>query len=203
MAKEGEEFRGVGFFGEDGADEGHAVGAEEGAAEVFEGGEEIATGGAGVDGGLGELEGAEGGGGKVGFAGPAAVDGGFADAGGEGDVIERHAAVALLGEVAEGDFENAPFGFRVAGAAGGSFLGDRCNHRTMLTIYNDTIQYRIVSERTKESRCGSGLSGQGMWAGRWGGGGRGAAMGCCLRRGIRNQRRCGAWRRGRGTGRGR
>ena len=134
----------MGFFGQNGADEGHAVGAHEGAAEVFKGGDEVGAGGAGVDRGLGELEGAESGGGKVGFARPAAVDGGFADAGGEGDVIEGHTAVAFLGEVAEGDFENATFGFGIAGAAGGFFLGNGCNHRTMLTIYNDTIQYRIV-----------------------------------------------------------
>ena len=90
----------MGLFGEDGADEGEAVWAEEGAGEVFERGDEIAGGGSGVDGRFGELEGAEGGGGQIGFAGPAALDGGFADAGGEGDVVERHPAIALFGEVA-------------------------------------------------------------------------------------------------------
>jgi hypothetical protein len=37
LTEEGEESGGVRFFGEDGADEGHAVGAHERAAEVLEG----------------------------------------------------------------------------------------------------------------------------------------------------------------------
>lgn len=111
----------MGFFGENGADQGQAVGAEERTGEVFECGDEVACGGSGIDGRFGELEGAKRGGGQIGLARPAAVDGGFADAGGEGDVVERHAAVALFGEVAEGNFEDAAFCFRIPRAAGGFF----------------------------------------------------------------------------------
>lgn len=132
----------MGLFGEDGADEGEAVGAEEGAGEVLERGDEVAGGGSGIDGRFGELEGAEGGGGQIGFAGPSAIDGGFADAGGEGDVVERHAAVALFGEVAKGYFEDAAFCFRIARPAGGLFFYFFCGHDSILTIYIDTIQYR-------------------------------------------------------------
>jgi predicted dinucleotide-binding enzyme len=175
LTEEREELRRMSLLGEDGADEGHAVGAEKGTAEVFESGNEVAAGGACVDGGLGELEGAEGGGGEVGFAGPAAVNGRFADAGGESDVIERHAGVTLFGEVTEGNFEDAALGIGVAGAAGRFFWGNRCNHGTMLTIYNDTIQYRIENIYSGEEEMRIGIIGSGNVGGtlgrRWAAGG--------------------------------
>ena len=50
-AEEGEQLRGVRLFGQHRADQRHAVGAEEGAGEVFESAGEVANRGAGIDGG--------------------------------------------------------------------------------------------------------------------------------------------------------
>jgi hypothetical protein len=114
-------------------------------------------------------DGAEGGGGEIGLAGPAAIDGGFADAGGDGDVIERHAGVALFGEVAEGDFEDAALGFRIAGTSRGFFRRFCCDHSSMVTIHYDTVQYR---NRRRHAHWNSGIGKCGRDAGVAVGGGR-------------------------------
>jgi hypothetical protein len=49
--EKGKQFRGVGFFGEDGANECHTVWAEQGAAEVLQGSDEVPARRTGVDGG--------------------------------------------------------------------------------------------------------------------------------------------------------
>lgn len=119
-AEEGKQFRSMSFFGQNRADERHSVRPEQRSGEVFQGAREVADGRAGIDGRLSELKRVEGGGGEVGFGGPAAVDGGFACPRFGGDGVERHARVALFGEEAEGGLENTNFRFGVARATGGA-----------------------------------------------------------------------------------